>query len=163
MINIMLNLPTEYPLPTVGGAFQHRGNVYRLLSSKYVPEIDDEIIGYHPEHLLATVEEITDTPQGQAVLAEIRATVATVAALRTLKHDVRANGTLITLVDGESVHPPTQNVLSDTFNIYGSGERLIETDTEYWYLINNGMNGDDWRRNTVCTCGAGAYGWRLAK
>ncbi len=163
MISIMIKLPAGFPLPKVGGAFYYRGEVYRLLSSKYIPEVDNEDFGYQAEHNLAKVEEITDTAEGQALVAEIRDASANSRRLEDLKREVRANGTLITLIEGEPVRPPSSNVLFDTFTIYGGGERLIETDTEYWYLVNNGMDGDDWSRNTVRTSGAGAYGWRLAK
>jgi len=55
-------------------------------------------------------------------------------------------------------------VYYDTFSIYGTGERIVEDKQGYiWYLLNNGMDGDDWIVNNVATGGAGAIGWRVAK
>ena len=145
-----------------------RGVVYRVISSTYVPEVDDEEAEawggcYEEAHYDVKAEDVTDTAEGQAFLAAWNAEVEAAERIRTLKKTVEERGTLIALVDGKPVTPPEQKVLFDSFTIYGTGERLIETETEFWYLVNNGMDGDCWSRNTVSTRGAGSYGWILKK
>ena len=58
---------------------------------------------------------------------------------------------------------PEGDVVVDTFNIYGGGERIIIGDDKIWYVQNNGADGDDWSRNNVRTGGAGAIGWYVPK
>lgn len=50
------------------------------MSSEYVPEIDDDLLGDYAEYLLANVEEITSTAESQPDLFEIRAMVSRVEA-----------------------------------------------------------------------------------
>jgi len=57
------------------------------------------------------------------------------------------------LVDGER--------LLDHQDAYGGGDWFVITDTDIWYVQNNGADGDDWSRNNVLTGGAGAIGWRM--
>lgn len=58
---------------------------------------------------------------------------------------------------------PAGDVVLDTFNIHGGGERIIIGNDKVWYVRNNGMDGDDWSRNNVRTGGAGAIGWYVPK
>lgn len=164
-ILLTLNLDAYYPVPPVGELMLYKGLVYKVISSTFVPETneeEEEIYGYQDEHLEVVVEDATNTEKGQALLAEEAIKQDKLKTIRALKLKTRTQGTLIERVNGELVEQPQGTALLDTFDIYGSGERLIETGTEYWYLINNGMNGDDWSRNTVRTGGAGAYGWKLS-
>ena len=50
-------------------------------------------------------------------------------------------------------------VLLDTFNIYGGGERIIANDRWLWYIQNNGGDGDDWSATNV----PGGIGWRIPR
>jgi hypothetical protein len=53
------------------------------------------------------------------------------------------------------------DIVYDTFNIYGGGERFVIDNTYIWYIQNNGADGDNWELNNVSTGGAGAIGWRV--
>ena len=155
-------------VPSVGKLFIRSGTVYKVLRINYVPEVDDdeaEAWGgcYQDAYYAVTVEDYTDTPEGKALLAEDKAKYEKAKYIAEIKKNIQEAGTPIERVNGYPVPQPAGEVLFDTFNINGTGERIIETPTEYWYLINNGMDGDNWARNTVVTGGAGAYGWRLAK
>ncbi len=64
--------------------------------------------------------------------------------------------------------PPGQNAPEgerwfDTQDLEGGGNWWIIGDTWIWYVLNNGMDGDDWSQNNVRTGGAGAIGWRLPR
>ena len=50
-------------------------------------------------------------------------------------------------------------VLFDTFNIYGGGERIIANDRWLWCVQNNGGDGDDWSATNV----PGGIGWRIPR
>ena len=50
-------------------------------------------------------------------------------------------------------------VLLDTFNIYGGGERIITNDRWLWWIQNNGGDGDDWSMTNV----PGGIGWRIPR
>lgn len=58
-------------------------------------------------------------------------------------------------VDGE--------ILYDSFNIYGGGERFVATDEYVWHIENNGHDGDNWALNNIQTGGAGAIGKRVER
>lgn len=160
--------PKYYKTP-LGEVFLQKGKVLKKISSKFVPDNHDEYdrldgaISLVSEHHLIEAVDVTDTPEGQKLLAEYKANQLKAKYIIEIKKNIQEAGTPIERVNGYPIPQPEGAVLSDTFNINGTGERLIETPTEYWYLINNGMDGDDWSRNTVATAGAGAYGWRLAK
>lgn len=57
------------------------------------------------------------------------------------------------LVDGE--------ILYDTFDIYGAGQRIVINGSFVWILRNNGADGDDWSLNNIRTGGAGAIGHKM--
>ena len=66
--------------------------------------------------------------------------------------------------DGEKPDGPTKpfgDVIADTFDAHGGGDRFVIGNTHIWYVRNNGMDGDDWSLNNVQTGGAGAIGWRV--
>jgi hypothetical protein len=48
-------------------------------------------------------------------------------------------------------------------NIYGSGEWFVIEKDRILYILNNGMDGDDWSLNNVRTGGAGAVGFEIPK
>ena len=50
-------------------------------------------------------------------------------------------------------------VLLDTFNVYGGGERIITNDRWLWCVQNNGGDGDDWSVTNV----PGGIGWRIPR
>ena len=50
-------------------------------------------------------------------------------------------------------------VLLDTFDAYGGGERIIANDRWLWCIQNNGGDGDDWSVTNV----PGGIGWRIPR
>ena len=56
-------------------------------------------------------------------------------------------------------------VLLDTFNIYGGGERIIANDRWLWYIQNNGGDGDNWSMTNVYGSAGypGGIGWRIPR
>lgn len=52
-------------------------------------------------------------------------------------------------------------VLNSTFDLYGGGEMLLLKNNELFLIINNGYDGVSWKRNTIATSGAGAYGYHI--
>jgi len=60
--------------------------------------------------------------------------------------------------EGEEI----QNPLNPR-NIYGSGEWFVIEKDRILYILNNGMDGDDWSLNNVRTGGAGAIGFEIPK
>ena len=53
------------------------------------------------------------------------------------------------------------DVLYDTFDIYGGGNKIVIENSRIWTITNNGMDGDDWGRNNIRTGGAGAIGFYM--
>ena len=56
-------------------------------------------------------------------------------------------------------------VLLDTFNVYGGGERIIANDSWLWWIQNNGGDGDDWLATNVYGGPGtpGGIGWRIPR
>ncbi len=79
-------------------------------------------------------------------------------ALSALGKQIQKEGVLAdkgSVADGDIVH--------DTFDIYGGGERIVIGSDKIWSIRNNGMDGDDWSANNISTGGAGAIGWFAPK
>ena len=67
-------------------------------------------------------------------------------------------------VEGTGHRPRGTEVMIDEAGMaYGGGTWVVvEPDEQYfWFVLNNGHDGDDWSRNNVMTGGAGAIGYRL--
>lgn len=159
-ITLTLELDAHYPVPPVGELMLYQGIAYKIIGN--IDKHSSNIYGYQAEHLVVEVQDVTFTVKGQLLLADEAIKQDKLRTARYLKLRAKADGTPIKRINGELVEQPQGTVLFDSFSIYGTGERLIETGIEYWYLINNGSDGDDWGRNTVKTGGAGAYGWVLS-
>lgn len=159
-ITLILKLDAHYPVPPVGELMLHKGIAYKIIGN--TDTHSSNIYGYRPEQRVIEVIDITFTAEGQLLIADEAIKQDKLRTARYLKMRAKADGTPIERVNGELVEQPQGTVLLDSFDGYGAGERLIETGMEYWYLINNGADGDDWGRNTVKTGGAGAFGWILS-
>ncbi len=61
----------------------------------------------------------------------------------------------------EGDNSPIGERLFDTQNIYGGGDWFVAGPEYLWYVVNNGMDGDNWSYNNVRTGGAGAIGYRV--
>jgi hypothetical protein len=66
-------------------------------------------------------------------------------------------------VDGDHRLSGREIMLDNSGIVYGGGSWVvIEPDGHhFWFVQNNGADGDDWSRNNVITGGAGAMGFRL--
>jgi hypothetical protein len=67
-------------------------------------------------------------------------------------------------VQGTGHRPAGEEIYIDKHSIgYGGGTWVVIEPGEnyFWYVKNNGADGDDWSRNNVMTGGAGAIGYRL--
>lgn len=67
-------------------------------------------------------------------------------------------------VQGTGHRPPGEEIYIDKNSIgYGGGTWVVIEPGEnyFWYVKNNGADGDDWSHNNVQTGGAGAIGYRL--
>ncbi len=60
-------------------------------------------------------------------------------------------------------HTPQGRRCFNTEDSEGGGNWWIISDQWIWYILNNGMDGDDWSQNNIRTSGAGAIGWRLPR
>jgi len=67
-------------------------------------------------------------------------------------------------VQGTGHRPPGEQIWIDKTALgYGGGTWVViePGDNYFWYVKNNGADGDDWSNNNVSTGGAGAIGYRL--
>ena len=67
-------------------------------------------------------------------------------------------------VQGTGHRPPGEQIWIDKTALgYGGGTWVVIEPGEnyFWYVKNNGADGDDWSHNNVSTGGAGAIGYRL--
>jgi hypothetical protein len=68
-------------------------------------------------------------------------------------------------VGGTGHQPQGEEIALDDghLRIYGGGEWVViePGGQHFWYVRNNGADGDDWSHNNVTTGGAGAIGYRL--
>ena len=56
-------------------------------------------------------------------------------------------------------------IILDSFNVYGGGERFVATTKWLWYIDNNGGDGDDWSVTNVYGGPGtpGGIGWRIPR
>lgn len=159
---LALPYPPQYHSTPTGDLFLYQSKVLKKVRIEYVPdnyrEYDrmDGAIALVDAHYNIEAIDVSDHPEAQPLLAEAEER----QRAKDLMKSVRKNGTLIERENGKQVDEPEGITLHDSFRLDGTGERLIETPAEYWYLVNHGMDGDDWSVNTVFPS---AYGWRLPK
>lgn len=138
-VTLTLELDAHYPVPPVGEIMLYKGIAYKIISN--IDTHSSNICGYQAEQLVVEVQDVTFTVKGQLLIADEAIKQDKLRTARYLKLRAKAEGTPIKRINGELVTPPDGTVLLDSFNACGSGERLIETGMEYWYLINNGADG----------------------
>lgn len=106
----------------------------------------------------ATAEEIRQLEQREAVeKADADAQRARRNAIAALKKRIETEGTTPRNEDGSQITIGGTRYLN-TQNIYGSGDWFEVTDSAIWYVMNHGMDGDNWAANNVRTGGAGGIG-----
>lgn len=66
-----ITLPINCPIPPKGGIMELNDRAYRVLGEKEVPAKAGELDGYSVDFFIIQVqlEDVTDTPEGQALLA----------------------------------------------------------------------------------------------
>ena len=66
-----ITLPINYPIPPNGEIMILDERAYRVLSEREVPAKDGELDGYSSDYFIIQVklEDVTETPEGQALLA----------------------------------------------------------------------------------------------
>ena len=66
-----ITLPINYPIPPKGGIMELNDRAYRVLGEKEVPAKAGELDGYSSDFFVVQVklEDVTETPEGQALLA----------------------------------------------------------------------------------------------
>jgi len=90
----------------------------------------------------------------KAAQARMDAFKGAVQALRDLFRNVDCSA-------GE--HVLTGVRMLDSQSIYGGGDWFVVEPDDVWFVVNNGMDGDDWLRNNVRTGGAGGIGRKLPR
>lgn len=101
--------------------------------------------------------------------AKVKAEVRIQSELARTKGEARRNLMLMCqkseyYVEGTDHRPPGEQIWIDKTSLgYGGGTWVVIEPGEnyFWYVKNNGADGDDWSRNNVLTGGAGAIGYRL--
>lgn len=101
--------------------------------------------------------------------AKVRAEQRIRSELARTKSEARKNLGLLCekseyYVQGTGHRPPGKEIYIDKRSLlYGGGTWVVIEPGEnyFWYVRNNGADGDDWSRNNVSTGGAGAIGYRL--
>lgn len=75
--------------------------------------------------------------------------------------------TLSTYIKDNGVYPEEKQIqvpgeiVYNTFDVYGGGERIIIDGNKIWSIQNNGGDGDFWGYNNIATGGAGAIGHNM--
>jgi len=162
-----LNVGSYVSVPGAGKIWLYEGKAYEIIHVIFHEEDDGEYSGsYEEAHYEVQANDITDSDVGRKLLAEQAAKRAAERAERvriaSIMDTTKKQGEPITLdSEGQPVFMPKGEVILNTFDLYGSGEMIIRTETHTWYIVNNGMDGDSWGRNTIRTGGAGAYGWKI--
>ena len=108
--------------------------------------------------------EISDTEDGKSALDNARkAEEAAKAEQNKIQEAKSALSSIRDIIEKKSNYVkkgdiPSKDsvILYDTFNMYGSGERIVLDGDYVWYIRNNGMDGDAWDQNNYSTGGAGA-------
>jgi len=156
--------------PKAGVIIVQKGRVYEVVSSFYNSHDGWSFGVLNEEFYSVKAIDVTETARGAAKLAELAereaakvaekaAEVAEKARIDAIIAEIKDNGER---VKGDHVDMPDGEVIYDSFDNYGGGERIIKTaDGAMWYIKNNGADGGDWSPNNIRTSGAGAYGWVL--
>ncbi len=116
---------------------------------------DEEGYLYIAECREATKEEAENIIKKELKIAE---TKKAKNELKEIKNYIQQNGER-----PKGWHAPEGKSMFNTQNIYGSGDWFIIDENYIWYIMNNGMDGDNWSLNNIKTGGAGAIGWRIKK
>ncbi len=146
-----------------GDVIELNGKVYRVISCQY-QDSDGWSFGVLQEHWYRVrALEITDTPEGQAKLAEVKAEKERREAERAhrkhIKGLVRAIENSVDKYEPEGFEVSGEIVL-DTFNAYGGGSQIIVNDDTVYLIHNNGADGDNWGADNVKLGNSSHIGYR---
>lgn len=151
-----------------GALIRQQEKVYQIQSSRY----DNGISAGTPfPNYYYSCIDVTNTEKGQSFLEKEKMTERKRQELATIREIVKEKFSALTakikeedILNASKTKMPNGTVILDTFNLYGTGEMLIEDNNNYiWYIVNNGSDGSRWDMNNIETNGAGAYGWKCSK
>lgn len=161
--------------PAQGTIFIRGGHCYQVVSSYYYDDDCGRSFGlYTDDYYDCKCIDISDTNRGRAELARAEEQAQRDREQAQREHEKKqliadASKTRKDIIDAIKKHGElytgalisvTGDVIYDDFNAYGSGDKIVVDDSLAWYIVNNGMDGDDWSRNNVITGGGGGYAWR---
>lgn len=136
----------------------------RVVHSKYW---DSESAGYPWAIYEYKGIDVTDTEEGRKVIEEYKERRTRIKTeqerkkrkeniIEQIKKTIEEND----ILNRQEVGMPSGDIIYNTMDVYGAG-RCIVADNEYaWYVINNGMDSDNWSWNHIRTGGAGGYGYK---
>ena len=115
--------------------------------------------------------EISDTEDGKSALDNARKAEEAAKAEQNKIQEVKsALSSIRDIIEKKNNYVkkgdiPSKDsvILYDTFNMYGSGERIVLDGDYVWYIRNNGMDGDAWDQNNYSTGGAGAVAYKVKR
>ena len=162
-----------YKAPSEGSTIKSGGKWWKVVSIGKSFKMDDDMadmisgfLGHEGEQVAyAYLKEITDPAtisqaeiDKQATTDAWKAKQEADAKAKKEKDDlvkfVLDNG--IPMPKGSDM--PKGDTLWNDFTIYGGGTAMVKRDDVYYYIRNNGGDGDSWANNNVRTGGAGAIG-----
>ncbi|MDY6037479.1 MAG: hypothetical protein SPI74_00545 [Eubacterium sp.] len=158
-----------YGKPSKGELFVENNTPYEVISSYYHKD-DGWSFGVMSEEWYSVkAKDISDTEYGRKYLEkylenrkwnELKSSAMTQKniAYKSLVNEIMNNGERYA---GEniSLNKIKGNDIINTVDIYGGGYIIRVSDDKVWYIVENGMDGDDWSLNNISTGGAGAYGF----
>ena len=155
--------------PKRGELFVENDTVYEVVSSDY-HKCDGFSFGVLTEDWYSVkAKDVSNTERGKIYLESYlknckKSELIEMArnkkqlAFNTLVSEIKKYGNKI---DGEDMSLSDFKGIDiiNTFDIYGGGQIIRQSDSIVWLIINNGADGDMWSINNIQTSGAGAYGF----
>lgn len=150
--------------------FINRDRVYRAISSTYNDGDGWSFGTMSDEWYSVKAIDVTESEEGKAKLLKHAEELRKCEEKRQyeisyyeLCRKIREAGSLYRQNEILSLSDIPGEEIYDSFNIYGSGNKIRVADNEVFLIENNGMDGDCWDVNNICTGGAGAYAFMAAK
>ena len=120
----------------------------------FYPREVEEALGITGDRTIAAQKDAAQRAREDPALARKRAIVQRV---KEIGAEIRKTGE-----KPEGTCSPEGDRLFDSQDIYGGGDWFVVGPEYLWYVMNNGMDGDNWSYNNVRTGGAGAIGYRIS-
>ena len=157
--------------PARGEIILKNGKAYRVESVRY-ERYDGFSFGADTEDWYSVqAVDISDTEDGKSALDNARKAEEAAKAEQNKIQEVKSTlSSIRDIIENKSNYVkkgdiPSKDsvILYDTFNMYGSGERIVLDGDYVWYIRNNGMDGDAWDQNNYSTGGAGAIAYKVKR